>query len=111
MRSLVGAAALALLTIHGGASGQAAKQDSLSLTLRDALARAVSTSEEVRLARSQVDLADAQIRNVRAGALPQINGNFGYTRTFESQFSSGGGFTLPDSLRFQPDSLGSVRDR
>ncbi len=111
MRLLMGVAVAALLTLHGGVSAQAVTQDTLTLTLRDALTRAARTSEEVRLARSQVDLADAQIRNVRAGALPQINGNFSFTRTFESQFNTGGSFQLPDSLRFEPDSLGSVIDR
>ena len=46
---------------------------------------------------------------MRAGALPQINANLGYTRTFESQFSGGGAFELPDSLKFEPDSLATVR--
>src|SRR5690606_30359685 len=60
---------------------------------------------------NQVELANAQVRNVRAGALPQINANLGYTRTFESQFSGGGGFEIPDSLRFEPDSTASVEER
>jgi outer membrane protein TolC len=47
----------------------------------------------------------------RAQALPQIDGSLSYTRTFESPFSGGGGFVLPDSLRFAPDSTASVADR
>ena len=96
---------------HGRAPAATSPTDSLSLSLEDAVARARTQSEEVKLARSQVELADAQVRNVRAGALPQISGTFGFTRTFESQFQGGGTFTLPDSLKFQPDSLASVEQR
>ncbi len=85
--------------------------DTVALTLADAVARATSTSEEVRLARSQVDLAGAQVRNVRATALPQVNGSFGFIKTLQSQFDTGEGFEIPDSLKFEPDSLASVADR
>ena len=98
-----------LLLAATGASAQT--PDSISLTLQEALQRAYSQSEEIRLAQNQVELADAEVRNVRAGALPQINANLGYTRTFESQFSGGGTFELPDSLKFEPDSTASVADR
>jgi len=90
---------------------QTGVRDTLALTLGDAIRRAGELSEEVRLARSQVELADAQIRDVRAGALPQISANLGFTKTFASQFDQGGGFTLPDSLRFEPDSTASVAER
>jgi outer membrane protein TolC len=90
---------------------QAVPADTLTLTLQDALTRAFTQSEEIRLARNQVELADAEVRSVRAGALPQINGNLGYTRTFESQFSGGGAFEIPDSLRFEPDPTASVDER
>src|SRR5690606_2292161 len=61
-------------------------------------------SEEVRLAQAQVSLADAQVGSARAEALPQISGVVGYTKTLASAFDTGGGgFTLPDSLRFDPN--------
>lgn len=86
--------------------------DSLELSLEQALAIAIESSEEIRLARSQVDLAGAQIANARAAALPSINGSAGYTRTLASPFDTGGGgFTLPDSLRFEPDPDASVEER
>ncbi len=100
---------LSLLALAVPASAQTA--DTVRLSLDEALARAMEQSEEVRLAQNQVELANAQVRNVRAGALPQINANLGYTRTFESQFSGGGGFEIPDSLRFEPDSTASVEER
>ncbi|HEX6693923.1 MAG TPA: TolC family protein [Longimicrobiales bacterium] len=93
------------------AAATAASGDTIRLTLESAIARAVSEGQEVRLARSFVDEAEAQVRLVRAEALPQISGTVGYTRTFESAFSGGGGFELPDSLRFEPDSTAPLAER
>jgi outer membrane protein TolC len=82
------------------------------LPLQEALARALDGSEEVQLARAQVDLARAQVRSARSAALPQLNTQLGFTKTLRSVFqSAGGGFALPDSLRFEPDSTASVMDR
>jgi outer membrane protein TolC len=98
-------------TSGGAAQTPVPASDSIALSLQEALQRAYSQSEEIRLAQNQVELADAEVRSVRAGALPQINANIGYTRTFESQFSGGGSFELPDSLRFEPDSTASIEER
>lgn len=88
------------------------REDTVALSISAAVRRALGDSEEVRLAQSQVELADAQVRVARSAALPQINGTFGYTRTIESAFGGGGGtFELPDSLRFEPDSTASVQQR
>lgn len=86
------------------------QQDTVALSLDEALARATLRSEEVQLARTQVDIARAQVREAWAGALPQINGNLGYTRTFASQFQIGE-FELPDSLKFEPDSTKPLEER
>ncbi len=96
-----------------GASCQPARSlagDSVALTLEDALARALGQSEEVRLARASVELADAQVTSTRAQALPQLNSSLRYTRTYHSPFQTKG-FTLPDSLKFSPDSTASVLER
>ncbi|HEX6557913.1 MAG TPA: TolC family protein, partial [Longimicrobiales bacterium] len=93
-----------------GLVAQTPGADTLSLSLEQALERATERSEEVQLARSQLDFAHAQIHDVRSGALPQINASLGYTRTFASQFNTGG-FTLPDSLKFEPDSMAPVDQR
>ena len=93
------------------ASNGSAQRDTLRVTLADALSRAARQGEELKLATSQVDLADVQIRNARAAALPQLNANFGFTRTFASQFDTGETFSIPDSLKFEPDSLKSLSDR
>ena len=87
-----------------------ARADSVAITLGDAIGRAVGQSQEVRLARAQVDLARAQVTAARSAALPQVNGGLNYTRTFASQFQ-GGGFTIPDSLQFRPDSTASIEQR
>jgi len=83
-------------------------RDTVRLELTDAIARALGESEEVRLARSQVDLAGAQVTAAKSAALPQIDGNLSYTRTFDSPFNTGTGFTLPDSLKFEPDTTLSL---
>lgn len=90
----------------------AARADSAAtpLSLEQALALATGESEEVRLARSQLSLASAQVTAARSAALPQLTGSLNYTRTFDSPFNTGG-FSLPDSLRFEPDSTASLVDR
>ncbi len=87
-----------------------AADDSVALTLEQALARALGESQEVRLARAQVSLAGAQVTAVRAQALPQVDASLSYTRTYRSPFNTGA-VTLPDSMRFEPDSTGSVNER
>ena len=104
---------IALLLVLGGshaAHAQAVSSDTVAMSLQEAIALAFSRSEEIRLARNQVEMADAEVRSVRAGALPQINANLGYTRTFASQFE-GETFVLPDSLKFEPDSTASIEER
>ena len=83
----------------------------LPLSLDDAIQRAVGQSQEVRLARAQVDLAESQVTAARAGALPQLDANVAYTRTFASPFGGGGGISLPDSLRFEPDPSLPIEER
>lgn len=65
-----------------------APSDTLRLTLDDAIQRALTQSEEVRLARAQVMETNGQVREAFAGALPQLNGNVTYTRQFASIFQS-----------------------
>lgn len=117
-RSLVvAAAALVAASAAGEAQTPAAppaavRADSAALSLDEAVGRALGQSQEVRLARSQVQLADAQVTATRAQALPQLSANLGYTRTFASAFSGGGGgFVLPDSLQFRPDASLPLEER
>jgi outer membrane protein TolC len=97
------------VALQAQTSSPAARADSTRLSLGDALARATGQSQEVRLARSQVDYANAQVRAARSSALPQLDGTVAYTRTYESPFSSrGGGTTLPT---FAPDSTAPLDQR
>ena len=86
-------------------------EDTVRLTLEEAVARAVEGSQEVRLARAQLDAAAAQVTAARAAALPQISASLGYTRTFASPFDVGARFVLPDSLRFSPDPTRPLEER
>ena len=108
---LIQALPLTLSLAVSAAAAQQVSADSVPLSLQEAIVRSLSNSEEIRLARSQVDLARTQVRSARAEAFPQLSANLGYTRTFASAFSGGGGFTLPDSLRFEPDSTLSIAER
>lgn len=63
---------------------QPTRGDTLYLSVEAAVDRAVRTSDEVRLAAAQVEVAEAQLLTARASALPQLRLNAGYTRTIES---------------------------
>lgn len=84
--------------------------DSLALSLDEALRAVLGRSQEALLARSEVGIAEQQVRAARSAALPALSGAINYTRTYETPFR-GGGITLPDSLRFTPDSTASLADR
>jgi outer membrane protein len=80
---------VALLLITVPLDAQA--PDTLRLSLSQAVARAVTQSEEVLTARAQRDITESQIVQVRAGALPQVNALLTYNRTLASIFE---GITL-----------------
>lgn len=87
------------------------KIDTLTFSIEDAVARATGQSQEARLARLQLDLANAEVKKARAAALPSLDASLDYTRTYASPFNTGGGFVLPDSLKFLPDSTAAIADR
>lgn len=103
--------AAAVPVLSSAQTSQSATSDTATLSLDQAVSRAVNQSEEVRLAQAQVTLAETQVRATRAGIFPQLSGQLGYTRTFASAFSGGSGFSLPDSLKFEPDSTASLQER
>ncbi len=101
MKRMMKTAVLALM-LPAAVSGQ--RVDSLELSLEDAVELALERSEEVGAARARMDNASAMYRSARSAALPQVNTQLAYTKTLRSVFqNAGGGFTLPDSLRFEPD--------
>lgn len=110
MRVVASSLALAGPAAAQTAAPTPAPADSLPVTLAAALARSTGESQEVRLARSQVAFARTQVRAARSAALPALDGRIAYTRTFASPFS-GGGFVLPDSLRFEPDPTAPLEER
>lgn len=97
---------LSLLLITGLFSGSALAQQPLSqpaageakeLTLKDALNYALQASQVARKARLDVENGQYQIDEVKARALPQINGNAGLTYNPILQLSA-----LPGELAGQP---------
>jgi outer membrane protein TolC len=63
-------------------------QDTLRLTLTEAVARARDRSEEIAVARAQLAQADAQVTQAAAAALPQVGTAFSYNRTIRSIFDA-----------------------
>ena len=87
-------------------------QDSLRLSMEDAVQQAMARGEEMKIAKAQIDVAESQIANVRADALPQLAVTLGFTRQVQSVFrnsgfgGSGSGFPI-----FEPDSTAPLNQR
>lgn len=79
--SIIPALACALIT---AAPLSAQRPDTLRLSIRDAVARALTSSDEVRLSAAQVDVADAQVAAARANGLPQLRINSTYSHAYEN---------------------------
>src|SRR5690606_4919439 len=78
-------------------------EGAIDLSLEEAERRATEESEEIRLARSSVGLAEAQVSQARSVIFPQVNANLGYTRTLASVFQSVGEAPADDAVGFDPD--------
>ena len=77
------AAALVLCALRAApAAAQAA--DTLDLSLGAAVARGMEQGDEVRIAETQTDVADAQVVVARAAGLPQLRLNAGHTHVTQS---------------------------
>lgn len=79
--------------------------DTTVLSLEQAISRALSEGEEIKIAASQVDIAEAQIADVRADILPQITVDMGYNRQIKSVFGNSGfgGGATPTIPPFEPN--------
>lgn len=86
MRFLIPVRAVALLAAVTTAS--AAQTPAVrSLSLDEALAMAVRSSESLRIAQAAAARADGQYLSARAQALPQVNGTVSYQRQLQNQFA------------------------
>ena len=81
--------------------------DTLRLSVDEAVARALSQGQEIHIANSQVDVADAQVRQALSEALPQINGSLTYGRQFASIYQSLAGDTSGIASLFKNSPFGS----
>src|SRR4051812_34241541 len=58
--------------------------DTVRLTIQAAVAQALANSDEVRISRAQVDLADAQVDVARAAGLPQARLTSTYSHAYQN---------------------------
>src|SRR5512138_2500140 len=73
--------------------------DSISLTLPEAVDRAIRIGDESRTAAAQVDVADAQVTTARAAGLPQLRLNGSQSHVIQSARASAVGqiFNQPNT--------------
>jgi outer membrane protein TolC len=84
MKPFLNRAAMFAAFLVISARAEAQRADTVALSLGDAVAIALKSSDEVQAAAAQIDVADAQVAVSRAGILPQLRVTGGYTRTIES---------------------------
>lgn len=82
--ALLAALALSAPLAAQRAAATAVPGDTVRLSMQDALARALESSDEVRLAAAQVEVADAQLGVARATALPQLRLATTYQHAYEN---------------------------
>src|SRR3989304_2613297 len=78
-------------------AAEAGRATTVTLTLDEAVNRALAQGEERQTARAQYRDAQGQVREAMAGALPQVNGSLTYSRQFASIFQSLGSGTDSDT--------------
>jgi outer membrane protein TolC len=108
-RAALAAAALIVAPRFARAQAAAPQQSPVRLTLAEAIRRATENGEEVRQARSSVDLAHSQVVQARADALPQVKFGLTYQRTFASPFQQSS--TGPGLPPFAPDTNAALDAR
>src|SRR5215213_9681011 len=79
---------LLLLALQGpvspGGTAVSSPADTVTLTLPDALNRALRIGDEARAAAAQVDVTDAQVTIARAAGLPQLRLTTNQSHVYES---------------------------
>jgi outer membrane protein TolC len=88
-RRIVSAIVVALAFVQqAGAQTQQTAAGGRPLTLDEAVRRARENSEQVVIARSDVQRASGELYRARSEYFPQLNGSLSYTRTLKSEFSA-----------------------
>jgi outer membrane protein TolC len=100
--------AIALLSPMSAGATPPAPADTLRLSLPDAVARALTVSEEIRAAEANLALAGSRVTQSRAQVLPQLTAGVRYTRQLASIFE---GTSAPAIDPFEPDTLASLEQR
>jgi outer membrane protein TolC len=96
----------------GSAGAQRVTPDTIPLSLPDAIRRATTESEEIRLTDAQLRTAETAVTSARSRLFPQIGADLAYVRTLENPYSPGSrAFQLPVSQRFQPDTTAPLEQR
>ena len=85
-----------------------APADTLRLSLPGAVARALTVSEEIRVAEAHLALAGSRVTQSRAQVLPQLTAGVRYSRQLASIFE---GSAVPGIEPFAPDTLAPLEDR
>ena len=83
---------LSLLSVPACLNAQAPPgQDTVRLSLSEAVTRVLQESEEIAVVRAQIDQAESQVTQATAGALPQLSTNLTYNRAIKTIFDDIGG--------------------
>ena len=85
-RRLVSLLLLVLITRVAHAGNATTPNDTLHLTLAQAVTRALASGADMQVARAGVGVAEGRIREATAEALPQIKGVVSYNHKFDSIF-------------------------
>jgi len=98
---------MTLALLPAAATAQQPAPEPVRLTLEGAIARALRSGNEVRIAEAGVRQAEGQVTQAWASALPEIRANVTYQRTFASVFQ-GLGSGIPT---FAPNDTLPLADR
>ncbi len=102
--------AIALLALGLPAAAHAqgpASPDTLALSLEDAVHRALSHAQAMRVAEAQITAADGRVREALSAALPQVNASLTYGRQFASIFQGAAPDSSPLAGIFRNSPFGS----
>ncbi|MGA2382537.1 MAG: TolC family protein [Gemmatimonadales bacterium] len=100
---------IALALLPAALAAQQPASTPIQLTLDDAIHRALTAGDDVRIAEAGVRQAEGQVTQAWSTALPEVRASVVYTRTFASVFSSMG--QMPTLAPFSPDTTASLASR